>query len=71
MNYMSIKSVRTNGPTLCPIVWLPYAPEYVDKYLLERHVALFCIQMPNLWPLEALDLKIQPIWDCHMGVPRF
>ena len=20
-----------NGPTLCPIVWLPYAPEYVDK----------------------------------------
>ena len=21
----------TNGPTLCPIVWLPYAPEYVDK----------------------------------------
>ncbi len=29
--YLSINCVRTNGPTLCPIVWLPYAPEYVDK----------------------------------------
>ncbi len=29
--YLSINFVRTNGPTLCPIVWLPYAPEYVDK----------------------------------------
>ncbi len=30
-SYLSINCVRTNGPTLCPIVWLPYAPEYVDK----------------------------------------
>ncbi len=29
--YLSINCVRTNGSTLCPIVWLPYAPEYVDK----------------------------------------
>ncbi len=25
----------------CPNVWLPYAPEYVEKPLRERHVALF------------------------------
>ncbi len=31
-NYLSINPVRTNGPTLCPIVWLPYAPKYVDKF---------------------------------------
>ncbi len=31
VSYLSINCVRTNGPTLCPIVWLPYAPEYVDK----------------------------------------
>ncbi len=30
-DYLSINSVRTNGPTLCPIIWLPYAPEYVKK----------------------------------------
>ncbi len=34
----------TNGPTLCLIVWLPFAPKYV---VVERHVALLCIQMPN------------------------
>ena len=48
LNYLSINSVRTNGLTLCTIVWLPYAPEYVDKPLRERHMALLCIQMPNL-----------------------
>ena len=36
-NYLSINSVRTNGPTLCPIVLLPYAPEYVEKPLREAH----------------------------------
>ena len=30
-NYLSISSVRTNGLTLCPLVWLPYAPESVEK----------------------------------------
>ncbi len=30
-HYLFISSVRTNGPTLCPNVWLPYAPEYVEK----------------------------------------
>ncbi len=25
----------TNGPTLCPIVWLPLAPQYVEKPLRE------------------------------------
>ncbi len=28
-DYLSINCVRTNRPTLCPIVWLPYAPKYV------------------------------------------
>ncbi len=28
-SYQSINSVRTNGPTLCHTVWLPYAPEYM------------------------------------------
>ncbi len=23
LDYLSINCVRTNGPTLCPIVWLP------------------------------------------------
>ncbi len=31
IHYLSINSVRTNGPTLCPNVWLPYAPEYLDQ----------------------------------------
>ena len=26
------------GPTLCPIVWLPYAPESVEKSLQESRV---------------------------------
>ncbi len=30
-NYLSVSSVRTNGLTLCPLVWLPYAPESVEK----------------------------------------
>ncbi len=30
-NYLSINSVMTNGPTLHPLVWLPYAPESVEK----------------------------------------
>ncbi len=34
-HYLSINSVRTNGPIVCPIVWLPYAPKYVDKPLRE------------------------------------
>ena len=38
-SYMSINSVRTNGPTLCPIVWLPYGPNML-KNLLERHTVL-------------------------------
>ena len=41
LNYLSINSVRTNGPTLCPNVLLPYAPEYVEKPLRDRHMALF------------------------------
>ncbi len=32
-DYLSINSVRTNGPTLSPNVWLPYAPKYVEKPL--------------------------------------
>ncbi len=35
MDDLSIYSVRTNGLTLCPIVWRPYAPWYVDKPLRE------------------------------------
>ncbi len=31
LSYLSINSVRTNGLTLCPFVWLPYAPESVEK----------------------------------------
>ena len=46
-HYLSINSVRTNGPTLCPIVWLPYTPESVEKYLQESHVAFVCKQMPK------------------------
>ncbi len=34
-DYLSINSVRTIGLTLCPNVWLPYAPEYVEKPLRE------------------------------------
>ena len=29
--YCCIYSVRTNGPTLCPWLWLPYVPESVEK----------------------------------------
>ncbi len=36
LKLLSIKQ-WTNGPTLCHIVWLPYAPEYVDKPLREAH----------------------------------
>ncbi len=42
VNYCRIYSVRTNGPTLCPSLWLPYVPESVEK------PGLFCIQMPDL-----------------------
>ncbi len=34
-SYLSINSVRSNGPTLCPYVWPPYVPESVEK-LSER-----------------------------------
>ena len=37
--YLSINSVRTNAPTLCPLVWLPYVHESVEKTLSESHVA--------------------------------
>ncbi len=33
-HYLSINSVKTNGPTLCPFVWLPYAPESVERPLV-------------------------------------
>ena len=44
-HYLSMNSVRTNGPTLCPFVWLPYAPESVEK-LSESYVTFVCKQMP-------------------------
>ena len=28
--------LRTNGPTLCPLVWLPYIPESVEKTLVYK-----------------------------------
>ncbi len=34
-HYCLIYSVRTNGPTLCPWLWLPYVPESVEKTLRE------------------------------------
>ncbi len=37
MHYCRIYSVRTNGPTLCPWLWLPYIPEPVEKPLREAH----------------------------------
>ncbi len=37
------------GPTLCPNVWLPYAPEYVEKPLRERHLALYTNIVPDHW----------------------
>ncbi len=57
LNYLSINCVRTNGPTLCPIVWLPYAPEYVDKTSQRGTWLCLCMQMPNLWPLG------RSLWD--------
>ncbi len=30
-HYFSINNVRTNGLTLCPLVWLPYVPESFEK----------------------------------------
>ncbi len=36
-DYCRIYSVRTNGPTLCPWLWLPYVPEPVVKPLREAH----------------------------------
>ncbi len=47
-DYLFINCVRTNGPTLCPIVWLPYAPEYVDKTSQRGTWLCLCMQMPNL-----------------------
>ncbi len=29
--YLCINSVKTNGPTLCPIIWLPYAPNLLEN----------------------------------------
>ncbi len=38
--YSSIYIVRPNGPTLCPLFWLPYTPESVEKSLQENHMPL-------------------------------
>ncbi len=59
-DYLTINSVRTNGPTLCLLVWIPYAPESVEKSLL---------YMYRQYPPLALDLEIHPIWDYISGRP--
>ncbi len=35
MHYCRMYSVRTNGQTLCPWLWLPYVPKSIEKPLRE------------------------------------
>ena len=37
-DYLSINTVRTNVPTLCHLVWLPYIPDSVENYTNKGHV---------------------------------
>ncbi len=39
--------VNESGPTLCPLVWLPYVPESLEKSLEEIHEAFVYKQMPK------------------------
>ncbi len=34
---LSINRVRTNGPPVCPKVWLPYTPDSVEKLLRDAN----------------------------------
>ena len=53
-----------NGPTPCPIVWLPYAPEYVEKPLRESQVALFvykCLTYSGAYGNHKTDHSVGPL----------
>ncbi len=55
-NYLSVYSVRTNGPTLCPKLWPPYVPESVEKPLGEARGFVYT----NASPLTSRGISETP-----------
>ncbi len=61
---MSINSVRTNCPTLCPIVWLSYAPEYITK----PHASLIGFSTySGAYGSHTIGHSDGPLVHCHIG----
>ncbi len=62
--YLSINSARTNGLTLCPLVWLPYVPESVEVFqqIQELKEAILKGKVSDCWSTVIIDSNYHWLW---------
>ena len=48
--------VRTNGPTLCPFVWLPFAPESFEESFQQMRERIEAIQKGTVLDHWSTDI---------------